>query len=127
MQQAPGADPAAPAPADCVASWNGNEAARSYARHNLTFHRYTEAQVGYLAPDGSSTIVSRNRGDGECVVVFPRAELDPEPEAAGQIEHDGGWLPLSEIMEPIALAELQAEALAAANVRPTEQGELEPH
>lgn len=127
MQQAPGAEPPAPAPAECVTSWNGSEATRSYARHNLTFHRYTEAQVGYLPPDGSSTVVSSDPGDGECVVVFPRPELDPEPEAAGQIEHEGSWVPLSEIMEPTALAELQAEAVPAANTRPTEQGDLEPH
>ena len=109
-------------------NWNADEAALTYARHNRTFHRYSEAQVGYLLEDGgTSATVSDDPSDGPCVVVFPRSALDPEVAAAGQLEQgDGSWIPLSEIIDPDEVAALQGAALGAANARPTVQGELAP-
>lgn len=118
---------AATAPTECMQKWNSDENALTYARHNRTFHRYSEAQVGYLRNDGSSTTISSDPSDGPCVVVFPRPVLDPEIVAAGQIEQeDGNWTPLSEIIDPNQLAALQSTALSAANAQPTVQGELAP-
>ena len=117
----------AAAPTECLQKWNSDENALTYARHNRTFHRYSEAQVGYLLDDGSSATISDDPSDGPCVVVFPRPVLDPEIAAAGQTEQeDGSWSPLSEIIDPDELAALQSAALGAANAQPTPEGELAP-
>ena len=116
----------ASAPVDCLEKWNGDEGALAYARHNRAFHGYGQAQVGYLPDDGTSATVSSAPSHGRCVVIFPRRDLDPEIEAAGEIEQGGSWVPLSEIVDPADLAAMQGRALGAANARPTEQGELVP-
>lgn len=117
--------PATAAPRECLEKWNSDEAAIAYAIHNRTFHRYNEAQVGYM-PAGGSSMISDDPGDGICVVVFARSTLDPEPSAAGQIEREGSWVPLTQIVVGNDLAALQNEALRGANARPTEKGELAP-
>ena len=113
-------------PDECLAKWNGDQAALSYARHNRTFHNYSAAQVGYMPDDGSRALVSNDPGDGSCVVVFARPTLDPEPGAAGQVERDGRWTPLTQVVVGNDLEALQSAALKAPNARPTELGELEP-
>ncbi len=44
--------------------------------------------------------------------------------AAGQIHGQGQWVPLSSLLEPAALAELQSAAVDGANATVTEEGEL---
>lgn len=117
--------PAAAAPDECLAKWNSDDAAIAFAVHNRTFHRYSEAQVGYM-PAGGSQAVSGDPSDGSCVVVFARSALDPEPRAAGQIEQGGSWVPLTQVVVGNDLAALQEAALRGANARPTVQGELAP-
>jgi len=118
-------DDVAAAPGACLDSWNGSEANRSYTRHNRTFHRYTDARVGYL--DTSSTpAVSADASAGPCVVVFPRSSADPELNYAGEVEGGGRWAPLSETLTPEQVGALQSAALEATNTVPTEQGELQP-
>lgn len=119
-------EPATTASRECLDRWNSDEGALSYARHNRTFHRYSEAQVGYLPDDGSSTTISDDPNHGSCVVVFARSTLDPEPGAAGQIDRGGRWTPLTQIVVGNKLAALQNAALRGANAQPTEEGELAP-
>ena len=64
-------------------------------RHLAVAHNYTEAQVGYLVPGGDT--ITDERDGRECVVVFARTTLDPEVEAAGEIELNGDWTPLSAV------------------------------
>lgn len=117
---------AAAAPDDCLRLWNEDAGAREYARHNATFHGYDAAQVGYMPADEAEVAVTSESAGGECVVVFPRGELDPEVVAAGQIHRDGAWTPLSEVVAEDELTELQRSALNAANATPTQTGELVP-
>lgn len=118
-------DEAAAAPPECLDSWNSREANRSYTRHNLTFHRYTDAQVGYLDTSSSPT-VSSDSAAGPCVVVFPRSSADPELNYAGEVEGSDRWSPLSESLAPEEVGALQSAALEATNTVPTDQGELQP-
>lgn len=115
----------AAAPSECLDAWNSDEAALSYARHNRTFHRSSEVQVGYMDPAADPTL-SSDPGAGSCAVVFARASIDPELPASGEVEQDGGWVPLSEFLEESDLARLQSEAIVGANAVPTAQGELAP-
>ena len=74
---------------------------------------------------GRAAPASRASPDGgECAVVFAAEQLDPEPLAAGQIQLEGQWVPLSSLLEPAALAELQSAAVGGANATITEQGDL---
>ena len=114
---------AAAAPEECIDAWNGDRNALAFARHNSIFHNYSTAQVGYLTP-GTDASVSDDRGAGECVVVFARNELDPEPQAAGQIVDKGVWRPLIEVTDVNTVARLQSEAFAGANAEPTIDGEI---
>jgi hypothetical protein len=116
---------AAPAPRECVRSWNSDRFALSDGRHNALVHHYTEAQVGYMDADGADSVSNDPKGR-ECVVVFASTTLDPEVEYAGEIEVDGEWLPLSAVVAPVELAGLQRAALDGANVRPTAEGKLAP-
>ena len=113
------------APSECVDAWNESRDAVSFARHNAIFHNYERAQVGYLSLDPEPT-VSADSDAGDCVVVFARGTLDPEPVAAGQIHRDGVWLPLREIVDVNTLARLQSEAFDRANAGPTLEGTIEP-
>jgi len=115
------ADPVAAAPAACLQGWNRDAIAREAGRHNRTFHRYEEAQAGYLSPEGR---IVADEGAGACAVVFPRDALDPEPEYAGFTLSGGRWVAMGESVEPAQLAVLQATALTAANAELTAEGEL---
>ena len=77
-------------------------------------------------PSEGSTSLSSAPDAGECAVVFAAEQLDPEPEAAGEIQLDGDWVPLSGLLEPAALGELQSAAVGAANATVTAEGNLEP-
>jgi hypothetical protein len=111
------------APAECLEAWNGDRDALAFARHNSIFHNYNSAQVGYLEPSAKAS-VSDDPGAGDCVVVFPRNQLDPEPLAAGQLLTNRGWVPLIEAMDVNAVARLQSEAFDGANAEPTIEGEI---
>ncbi len=117
---------AAPPPQECLDRWNENPDALSYARHNRIFHLYDEAQVGYLAMTDGPVGVSPDPASGECVVVFPRDDLDPEIVAVGQVYREGAWLPLSEVVALEDLEGLQRDAFGGANAQPLETGQLEP-
>ncbi len=100
------------APKRCIDSWNRDQAALAYGRHNFSFHLYDGALVTYLTNDG------REVGEGEgglCAVIFPSKALDPEPFAAGQVLRGKLWFPISELegMELSRLAELQVLAQVA--------------
>ncbi|HEX2127804.1 MAG TPA: hypothetical protein VHF58_01150 [Solirubrobacterales bacterium] len=114
---------AAAAPAECVDAWNADRDAVAFARHNSIFHNYTSAQVGYLTPSPDAS-VSSDPGAGDCVVVFPRNQLDPEPHVAGQILDDGVWSPLIRVTDVNTVARLQSEAFDGANAEPTIDGEI---
>ena len=58
--------------------------------------------------------------------VFAAEQLDPEPEAAGEIRLEGEWVPLSGLLEPAALGELQSAAVDVGNATVTPEGNLEP-
>ena len=45
-------------------------------------------------------------------------------EYAGQIELNGDWTPLSAVVAPVELAELQSAAFDGANAKPTAEGRL---
>lgn len=115
---------AGPAPKGCLRAWNSDKEAIAFSRHNAIAHNYNEAQVGYMRADGESTTVSDDPGSGECVVVFARTSLDPEAVAAGQIQRDGQWVPLSGLIDVNQLAEMQSDAFDGANAEPTMEGKL---
>jgi hypothetical protein len=114
---------AAPAPRGCMRSWNSDQSALADGRHIALAHHYTEAQVGYMDADGAGSISNEPNGR-ECVVVFASTTLDPEVEYAGQIELNGDWTPLSAVVAPVELAELQRAAFDGANAKPTAEGRL---
>ena len=64
-------------------------------------------------PDAQRTHRYDTPEAGDCVVVFPRNQLDPEPQAAGQILKQGVWTPLIEVIDVNTVARLQSEALRA--------------
>ena len=113
----------AAAPDECVEAWNGDREALAFARHNSIFHNYNSAQVGYLTPSESAS-VSADPAAGECAVVFARNQLDPEPQAAGQILEQGVWTPLIQATDINTVARLQSEAFDGANAEPTIDGEI---
>jgi hypothetical protein len=113
------------APEDCLRAWNSDEEARAFTRHNVTGHGYTMAQVGFIDL-GADPTVSGDRAAGDCVVIFARSSLDPEIIAAGEVQVQGTWMPLSELLDPNVVAELQSEASEGSNAEPTSLGELAP-
>ncbi len=115
---------ASPAPGECLRSWNSDPETLAAGRHLAVAHNYTEAQVGYLVPGGDT--ITDERDGRECVVVFARTTLDPEVEAAGEIELKGDWTPLSAVARADQLSAMQRAAFAGANARPTEEGKLAP-
>jgi hypothetical protein len=117
-------DPAA-APESCLKSWNRDAVARESGRHVLTFHRYEEAQVGYLDPvDGDEASIASDPTTGVCAVVFPGDQLDEEPAYAGFVLAGGRWASLSQVLTEQRLAILQALALEDANATISDEGEL---
>jgi hypothetical protein len=118
-------DEVAAAPATCLKSWNGDPVAREAGRHVLTFHRYEEAQVGYLAPtEGVDAAIDADPAAGLCTAIFPSNRLDPEPEYAGFVLTGGRWASLSEALPEARLAELQAVAVDSPNATISDEGEL---
>jgi hypothetical protein len=111
------------APAACLKAWNADPEAISFGRHNSIAHGYSDVQVGYMPEEGRASL-SAEPDTGECAVVFAANQLDPESLAAGQIRVAGEWLPLSGLLEPAALAELQSAAVGGANATVTPQGNL---
>lgn len=115
-----GRDASPPAP-ECVSLWNGDRRALGDGSHNRQSHGYVEAQVVRLDRAGNPS------SGGECAVVFPAKTLDPESFAAAKIHRAGGWQPLSATgVGDGRLAELQLEAVGAANVVLRPDGSLEP-
>ena len=114
---------AVPAPLGCLKAWNSDSRAIAFGRHNSISHRYDDVQVGRMPQEGATSLSSRP-GTGECAVVFAAEQLDPEPEAAGEIQLDREWIPLSSLLETAALAELQSAAVDGANAIVTADGEL---
>lgn len=110
------------APAECLDAWNDDEAALAFSRHNQISHNYREAEVAYI--DLREALVSSDPETGECVVIFARTELDPEPIAAGQVLRRDVWVPLNQVMDLNTVARLQSEAFDGANAEPTASGEL---
>jgi hypothetical protein len=115
----------ASAPSTCLKDWNRDPVAREAGRHNHSFHRYEEAQVGYLDPTDAAAAVATDPAAGLCAAVFPSGELDPEPEYAGFVLEGGRWVSLSDVLDPTRVGALQATALEASNATLTEDGELE--
>lgn len=114
---------AAPAPLRCLKEWNSDPQAIAFGRHNSVSHGYSDVQVGRMPQEGSTSL-SSEPGAGECAAVFAAEQLDPEPEAAGEIQLDGEWIPLSSLLETAALAELQSAGVDGANATVTAEGEL---
>jgi hypothetical protein len=114
----------APAPGRCLEAWNSDAEAIAVGRHNSISHGYGDVQVGHM-PEEGSTSLSSEPAAGECAVVFAAEQLDPEPEAAGEIQLDGEWVPLSSLLAPAALGELQSAAVDGANATVTPEGSLE--
>ena len=114
---------AAPAPLGCLKAWNSDSQAIAFGRHNSVSHGYSDVQVGRMPQEGSTSL-SNEPGAGECAAVFAAEQLDPEPVAAGQIHGQGQWVPLSTLLEPTALGELQSAAVDGANATVTAEGEL---
>ncbi len=113
------------APAECVELWNADPRALSTGTHNAAAHGYSRAQVAYA--DGSATELSESPVEGGgCIVVFPAQALDPEPEAAAEIHLDGSWTPMVTRAQLDRLAELQSDALGAANAELGTDGRLTP-
>ena len=116
-----GSGEAAPAPAECIESWNADASAIAYGVHNFGTHGYTDARVGRL------TATAEHAGeDGLCAVTFPSLTLDQEPIAAGQVLRGRRWLPISTLdgVELTRVAELQAEAAAGPNAVLSPEGKL---
>jgi hypothetical protein len=115
--------PAVAAPLRCLKEWNSDPEAIAFGRHNSLSHGYSDVQVGYMPPGGAASVSSERVGN-ECAAVFAAEQLDPEPVAAGQIRDQTQWVPLSGLLEPADLAELQDAAVDGANATVTPQGEL---
>ena len=113
-----------PPPPRCLQAWNSDPQAIAFGRHNSISHGYGDVQVGRMPQEGGTSLSSQP-GAGECAVVFAAEQLDPEPEAAGEIRLEGEWVPLSGLLEPAALGELQSDAVGAANAVVTPEGSLE--
>jgi hypothetical protein len=109
------------APADCIASWNRDEAALGIGSHVASLHGYTSAWVLRLGED-----LERNpAAGGRCAVVFPASQLDPEPEFAATVEEGRAWVSLSGSGASEAeLGELQREAMTATNAAVLPDGTL---
>jgi hypothetical protein len=112
----------AEAPAECVAAWNGDQAARGIGAHAASLHGYAQAWVTLIGSDGEPD------PDGSCAIVFPAPQPDPEPPFAATVLVGDRWRPLSEQggIDTARLAELQREALESANVNLFPNGSVHP-
>ncbi len=112
------------APPRCLRSWNADQAALAYGRHNFSFHLYEGALVTFLDSGGEEV----DAGEGLCAVIFPSQVLDPEPFAAGQVLQGRNWVAISSLdgVSLARLAELQAIAAGAPNTTLDVQGVLVP-
>jgi hypothetical protein len=91
----------------------------------LTFHRYEQAQVGYLDPtESAEATIDADPAAGLCAAIFPSDRLDPEPEYAGFVLTGGRWASLNETLPEARLAELQAVAVDSPNATISDEGEL---
>jgi hypothetical protein len=115
----------AEAPGECVESWNEDAGALSTGVHNYNSHQYASARVAYASEDGTEVGSEPVEGGG-CVVVFAAQALDPEPNAAAEINLAEEWVPLSQSADTATLAELQSDAVSEANATLTEDGSLAP-
>jgi hypothetical protein len=114
----------AAAPEECVELWNSDEKAVSTGVHNSLAHDYTRVQVAYA--DGEAAELSPEPVEGGgCIVVFAAQALDPEPVAAAEIHLEGKWTPMVTLAELGHLAELQSDALGAANAELGSDGRVE--
>jgi len=113
----------APAPRRCLTAWNSDSEALAFGRHDSISHGYTDVQVGYM-PEEGATSLSNTPEQGDCAVVFAANQLDPEAEYVGQIYVTGEWVPLSGLLEPFDLADLQDAAVDGANATVTSAGKL---
>ena len=113
----------APAPRRCLTAWNSDSEALAFGRHDSISHGYTDVQVGYMPEEGATSLSTEPEG-GDCAVVFAADQLDPETEYVGQIYVTGQWVPLSGLLEPLDLAELQDAAVDGANATVTSAGKL---
>jgi len=113
----------APAPRRCLTAWNSDSEALAFGRHDSISHGYTDVQVGYMPEEGATSLSSEPVG-GDCAVVFAADQLDPETEYVGQIYVTGEWVPLSGLLEPFDLADLQDAAVDGANATVTSEGKL---
>jgi hypothetical protein len=113
----------APAPRRCLTAWNSDSEALAFGRHDSISHGYTDVQVGYMPEEGATSLSSEPEG-GECAVVFAADVLDTETEYVGQIYVTGEWVPLSGLLEPFDLADLQDAAVDGANATVTSEGKL---
>jgi len=119
-------DEFAPAPESCVNAWNSSQDAVETGRHNSLSHGYYRVQVAYATPDGAEISESPLEG-GECVVVFAAGQLDPEIIAAAEIQEGRNWTALSAGgADPARLAELQSQAVGAANATLGPDGLIAP-
>jgi hypothetical protein len=115
----------APAPEECIERWNSDDDAVATGVHNAVSHAYSRVQVAYASRDGAELGDAPIEGGG-CVVVFAASQLDPEPVAAAEINLRRSWTPLSGSADPSRLAELQSEAVSAANAELGQDGRLSP-
>jgi len=113
----------APAPRRCLTAWNSDSEALAFGRHDSISHGYTDVQVGYMPEEGATSLSSEPEG-GDCAVVFTADVLDTETEYVGQIYVTGEWVPLSGLLEPFDLADLQDAAVDGANATVTSEGKL---
>jgi hypothetical protein len=120
---ADGGEETAAFPAECVTAWNHDEAARETGAHAATVHGYTHAWVTLISADGEPAA-----DGGDCAVIFPAPQSDPEPQFAGIVLVGSRWRPLSRQpgIDGSRLADLQAEALESANANLFPDGGVYP-
>jgi len=116
---------AAAAPPECVEEWNSSRDALSTGVHNRVSHRYSRVQVAYASEDGA-TVAAEPIPGGGCVVIFAAQALDPEPASAAEIKIDDRWVPMSGRVGLGRLAQLQSDALGAANALLGSDGRVSP-
>jgi len=117
-----GDDASAGAPEECVAAWNQDSVSRGIGSHVGSSHGYTGAWVMHLGEDFEPS----SDDQGDCAVVFPAAQPDPEPFFAAAVLDGERWRALSRATEITAerLGELQREALALGNAQLLPDGSL---
>jgi hypothetical protein len=112
------------APNECIEAWNADEAALGSGAHAASLHGYTRAWVVYVGEDAEPN----PEADGNCAVVFPAVQPDPEPPFAARVLVGDRWRALSAQgdLDRGVLGELQSEALELANANLFPDGSLAP-